>query len=176
MSCTYCNKYAANHCQKEGCSIKTCDLCKNQMKIGGSKWVQCQNSFQYYCNSHLVRQCMQCDDMNTGCGTCLKYRLLTTCCSCDKPYYYCNTCENDVSVDKFELVSEYVNCGIDNRGEKTMSDQTMTKCGECFKYFCSDTCGEMVSDGDEFSCVDIAVCHQCANTRSDGRCRCWKCK
>lgn len=182
MSCFYCKQQSKYECQKVGCNVKTCGNCKNTLQIGGEKWIECQNAFNYYCQKHYAPSCMYCKRLNSGCGDCQfsnDFTVIESCCVCEKPYCYCNDCEHKADIENFTF-EESCNYGMYN--PTTSKQEPLVMCFDCGDYCCKGTeCSEMVPNRDEFSGIDVSACHKCAKGHfmPGGWChggKCWRCK
>ena len=145
MSCFVCHKRSQHTCSRNNCQRSICDICLRTINhVGGQKWVQCQEKFQYYCNVHLIRECFECKRSSDGCTKCASKRkrssfsLVTTCVVCKTPIAKCGDCE----VHLPEIHSIDYTDDPDDRSNL----QELERCSKCKEYFCKDCGGFFVGD------------------------------
>ena len=171
MSCFSCWKRAQHTCSREDCHRSICDICLNNLDhVGGSKWVQCQGKFQYYCNVHLVRDCFNCKRLSDGCTKCAtkrkrgSFRIVDTCCVCRNAIARCGDCQVILPEAR----------SIDYRTESNDICE-LEKCYECKQYVCKDCCEFVSIDPYDMDRLYL-LCHFCDNSHFPGKCSCWKCQ
>lgn len=176
MSCFICQKKNGTVlCSREDCEIRVCNLCVKF--IGGSKWVSCEQKFQYYCHKHLVRKCVVCECQNDGCCKCLVkkkmggFRKITTCCVCDTIFCHCKDC----SPPKIE--TKYDEIFLETKDEFNLENESKIKIFECYMCggFCCKDCTEMAEEKWDLD-RRATHCHDCVTGFSPDGCDCWKCR
>ncbi len=156
MSCFYCKKRNGTIvCQKDGCEVGVCSYCKTLDTTGGEKWVHCQKGFQYYCQEHLIRSCMECGELSDGCCQCASkskrggFRICAKCTVCKKPFVRCNGCK--VTLPEYQRIYP--------RTPQRDELKELNQCYHCEEYFCKD-CGEFGSM-DMYNDDQVTTCDTC---------------